>query len=189
MPLFDHFGLIAPFYERAIPPRDAGKMIDALALPVSGALLDAGGGTGRVSASLSGHAGQVIVCDLSLPMLRQAREKNGLTLACAHTERLPFPDETFDRVMMVDALHHVCDQAQTAAELWRVTRAGGRIVIEEPDVRRLAVKLIAVAEKVALMRSRFLPPGGIAALFPSNNASLRIVTDGYNARVIIDKQK
>ena len=59
---------------------------------------------------------------------------------------------------MVDALHHVIHQGQTAREMYRVLKPGGRIVIEEPDIRKFGVKLIAVAEKLLLMRSHFLSP-------------------------------
>jgi len=187
MPLLDHFGLIAPLYERTIRPRDEAKTINALHLPVTGALLDAGGGTGRISGSLRGFAGQIVVSDLSMGMLRQARNKPGLSLSCAYTERLPFPDGSFERVLMVDALHHVCSQAETAAELWRVTRSGGRIVIEEPDVRKWAVKLIAIAEKFLLMRSHLLDPEAIMELFTHRNASVNMSVDGYYVRVTIDK--
>ena len=187
MPLFDHFGFIAPFYERAIPLRDVEKIIRIFGLPVKGALLDAGGGTGRVSKAINGHAGSVFVSDLSLGMLRQASGNDDLHLTCAHTEYLPYPDETFERVIMIDALHHVCDHQETAGELWRVLKKGGRIIIEEPDVRQFSVKLIAIAEKIALMRSHFIPPEQICGLFDYPNASRKIDQDGFNAWITIEK--
>src|SRR3970040_1698460 len=128
------------------------------ALPVSGALLDAGGGTGRVAQFMSGKANPIVVADLSCKMLSEARQKDGLRPVCSHTEKLPFPDETFARIIMVDALHHVCDQRGTVGELWRTLQPGGRLVIEEPDLRLFGVKLLAIAEKLALMRSHFLSP-------------------------------
>ena len=75
----DHFGVIAPFYDRLIPPREPEQMIKLLGLPISGLLLDVGGGTGRVTHSLRGLASQLIVADLSIDMLLQGAEKQGLT--------------------------------------------------------------------------------------------------------------
>jgi hypothetical protein len=49
MPIFDHFDFLAPLYETFIPPKDPQEMWAMANLPVSGALLDAGGGTGQVA--------------------------------------------------------------------------------------------------------------------------------------------
>jgi len=81
-----------------------------------------------VAEALRPHIGSVIVADASRGMLAQARQKD-LAAASADTERLPFPDESFDRVLMVDALHHVVHQGETVCELYRVLKQGGRLVI------------------------------------------------------------
>ena len=100
---------------------------------------------------------------------------------------MPFADGYFDCVLMVDALHHVADQAQTASELWRVIKPGGRIVIQEPDIRKFAVKLIAIAEKLALMRSHFLDGDAISSLFPFDGADVEIHAEDFNVWVIVKK--
>ena len=112
----------------------------------------------------------------------------GLRPVCSGSESLPFADNSFERVIMVDALHHVIDQAHTAREMFRVLKPGGLLVIEEPDIRTFGVKLIAIAEKLLWMRSHFLAPDQIVKLF----ASLRVgkssikIADG-TAWVIIEK--
>jgi len=188
MNLIDHFGLLAPVYERFIKPKPPEWLWKIADLPTEGALLDAGGGTGRVAQFMVNKASSVVVADLSINMLQQANCKSRLHTVCSHTETLPFPDNHFSRVIMVDALHHVCDQAATAKEMWRVLEPGGRIVIEEPDVREIPVKLIALAEKVALMRSHFLTPLEIISLFPPKLATCRIEIDRPNTWVIVDKK-
>lgn len=187
MPIIDHFDFLAPFYDRVISLQSVEKLVDLVGLPISGALLDAGGGTGRVTQALQGLASSLVVADLSVGMLRQATEKDGLQTVCSHTERLPFPDESFERVIMVDALHHVCDHDETAQELWRVLKPGGRIVIEEPDIRDFAVKLVALAEKLTLMRSHFISPPRIKDLFLRMDARARVESQGSNAWVVVDK--
>ena len=60
------------------------------------------------------------------------------------------------------------------------------MVIEEPDLRTFPVKLIAVAEKLALMRSHFLAPAQIAALLPPE-AKARVESEEHTAWVIAEK--
>jgi demethylmenaquinone methyltransferase/2-methoxy-6-polyprenyl-1,4-benzoquinol methylase len=183
--MFDHFDFIAPFYDRAIPFSRVDAMLRHVNLPHHGLLLDAGGGTGRVATALRPHVQNVIVADVSAGMLSQSRQK-GLPALLTPSERLPFAEGTFPRILMVDALHHVFNQRETIAELWRVLQPGGRLVIEEPDVRTLIVKFVAIAEKLALMRSHFLSPPQIVALFPAG-AKVRVEVEGYNAWVIAEK--
>jgi ubiquinone/menaquinone biosynthesis C-methylase UbiE len=187
MPFLDHFGLIAPYYDRMVQKPQVEKLIKYVDLPVTGLILDAGGGTGRVGEALACQASRVVIVDLSTKMLQQARSKDGLDLVCSFTEKLPFNDESFERVLMVDALHHVINQAESIHELLRVAKRGGRVVIVEPDARRLAGKLVALGEKLLLMRSHFLTAGQISELF-GENAIPRIVDDGFNVWVTVDKR-
>lgn len=183
--MFDHFDLLAPFYDRAMPFSRLELMLKMVALPVDGLLLDAGGGTGRIASALRPYVRQALVADFSAGMLVQAKRK-GLSAIHTPAEHLPFASGTFERIIMVDALHHVLNQAETIAELWRILRPGGRLVIEEPDVRTLIVKIVAIGEKLALMRSHFLSPPKIAALFPPQ-AKIKIETEDYTAWVIVEK--
>jgi ubiquinone/menaquinone biosynthesis C-methylase UbiE len=187
MRIFDHFDLIASIYETFIKPKEPAVLLRLADLPASGALLDAGGGTGRVTQFLKGRANPLVVVDLSCKMLSEARQKGGLNPVCSQTEKLPFADQTFARIIMVDALHHVYDQRRTLNELWRALQPGGRIVIEEPDVSTLSGKFIAVAEKLVLMRSHFLPIADIAACFGDKTAQTRVEVDGSTAWVVVDK--
>ena len=188
MPIIDHFGLLAPLYEIFIPSKDPEELSMLADLPTSGALLDAGGGTGRVAQFMLEKANHVVVADLSCKMLAEASQKEGLQSVCSPTETLPFSDNSFQRIIMVDALHHVANHQITINELWRLLAPGGIIVIEEPDMRTFSVKLIALAEKLALMRSHFLPPLQIAALFNFPNACLEIKNNKSTVYIIAKKQ-
>ena len=185
--MFDHFGLLAPIYEKFIRASHPEALDELAELAIGGPLLDVGGGTGRVSQFLIDRAQPVVIADLSLKMLRQTQLKHDLRPVCSHSEKLPFPDDYFERVIMVDALHHVCDQQQTADELWRVVKPGGRIIIEEPDINRGLVKLVALGEKIALMRSHFLSPPEIVMLFAPYPTQPVIHPDGHIVRIVIDK--
>ena len=185
---FNHFDFLAPFYERFIKPIDPIKLRSLLKLPVSGNLLDVGGGTGRISNNLKDSFTSIVIADTSFGMLTQARSKKSLFVLCSKSEELPFEEGLFDRVIMVDALHHVNDYKVTAEELWRVVKPGGRIVIEEPDIRTLPVKVTAIVEKLALMRSHFISPEKICRIFSYHNAYPHIEREGYTSWIVIDKK-
>jgi len=183
---FDHFSFFAPYYDRAIPFKALDALLSRGNFSGHEFVLDAGGGTGRIASAVKPFVKDVIVADLSDGMLRQAVGK-GLAGLLAPVEALPFPGEVFDRILMIDALHHVYNQCDTAFELWRVLRPGGMIIVEEPDVRTLAVKMVALAEQAARMRSHFLPPPEIAGLFRKFSPDVKIESEGFNSWVIARK--
>jgi ubiquinone/menaquinone biosynthesis C-methylase UbiE len=187
MPL-DHFDLVAGLYDRAGKFTPTEPLLGLLSLRPNNRLLDAGGGTGRVAVTLREMAGEVIVVDMSSGMLRRAAEK-GLPSVLAPAEFLPFASASMDRVIMVDALHHVKSQRLTISALWRVLAPGGRIVIIEPDIRKMSVKLIAVMEKMLLMRSHFLSGDAIASLFSNLGAKMRVVYYEMNVLIVAEKTK
>jgi ubiquinone/menaquinone biosynthesis C-methylase UbiE len=179
MPVFDHFAAIAPLYARVTYSK-VGIMREIAELPVRGRLLDVGGGTGRVSSAIRDLVDEVVVADVSFGMLDKA-----LKPVCGGSESLPFADDSFERVIMVDALHHVIRHADSAREIFRVLKPGGLLVIEEPDIRTFGVKLIALAEKLLLMRSHFLTPDKIVNLFFDGEKCIR-AEDG-TAWVVVKK--
>ncbi len=187
MPLIDHFSLLAPYYERLIHAPDLERLSGLAGLPAAGRLLDAAGGTGRVSRGLAGRVPHIALADLSLKMAQQAGEQGALEAVCAPAESLPFSSGSFERVIMVDAFHHVADQRQTAAELWRVLKPGGRIVVQEPDIHLPVVKAIALGEKLLLMRSHFLPGEKIAELFQFPSAIISSVYAEHDVWVVVSK--
>ena len=179
---FDHFDVIAPIYAR-VTYSSLNKMCELAALPVKGRLLDVGGGTGRVASALRDLVDEIVIADVSMGRLKQTLRAT-LQPVCAFSESLPFPSNSFERIIMVDALHHVVHQPATANEMFRVLKPGGRIIIEEPDIRSFGVKLIALAEKLLLMRSHFLSPQQIADLF--KNAEIH--AEDSSAWVVVTKQ-
>ena len=185
-PFLDHFALIAPHYDRIFRLRSVAALMRRVAPDSTDRLLDVGGGTGRVAQHFVAHVRQVCVLDSSASMLRQGRRKN-LCIIRGEAERIPFGDDTFERVMMVDTFHHLRDQRVAVHELMRVLRPGGRLVIEEPDIAHWGVKLVAWGEKLALMRSHFYPAAAIRALCEQAGGRAYVERDNYTVWVVVEK--
>ena len=96
-------------------------------------LLDVGTGTGRHALRLAARGAHVTAIDFSENMLAKARAKKGADRVRFEnhdvTQRLPYPDASFDRVLSALVLEHVPDVAAFLRELGRVTRPDGRIVV------------------------------------------------------------
>jgi demethylmenaquinone methyltransferase/2-methoxy-6-polyprenyl-1,4-benzoquinol methylase len=183
----DHFDLVAPIYDRFMSKAKTDLLESICALPTSGRLLDAGGGTGRLAMALVGRASQIVVADSSLKMLAQARKKEGLDAVGSMVETLPFPDACFDRILMTDTYNHLADQDASLGQLWRVLAPGGRLVIQEPDLSRFYVRLIALGEKLLRMRSHFVHAEQIVAKLVALGAQARAFKKANVAWVVADK--
>ncbi|MCK4801532.1 MAG: hypothetical protein KAS84_06045, partial [Anaerolineales bacterium] len=70
---------------------------------------------------------------------------------------------------------------------WRVLKPGGRIIIEEPNIQHWGVKLVALGEKIALMRSHFLDPAEITDLFRSFPGEKQTHLENILSWVVIGK--
>jgi ubiquinone/menaquinone biosynthesis C-methylase UbiE len=94
-------------------------------------VLDVGTGAGALALALSPHVAAVVGVDVEPELLARARERApaNATFEEADATRLPFPDASFDLSGSQKTLHHVHRPELAVAELVRVTRPGGRILI------------------------------------------------------------
>ncbi|WP_291993563.1 bifunctional demethylmenaquinone methyltransferase/2-methoxy-6-polyprenyl-1,4-benzoquinol methylase UbiE [Candidatus Accumulibacter sp. ACC003] len=102
-------------------------------------VLDVAGGTGDLALAFSrklGDNGQVWLTDINNAMLTRGRDrlcdKGALVhVAQCDAESLPFPDEYFDCVTVAFGLRNMTHKERALAEMQRVLRAGGRLLVLE----------------------------------------------------------
>jgi demethylmenaquinone methyltransferase/2-methoxy-6-polyprenyl-1,4-benzoquinol methylase len=106
-------------------------------------VLDLAAGTGTSSVALAASGAEVVACDFSLGMLQagqarlnrsdpaRARTRGSVAFAAGDALRLPFADGAFDAVTISFGLRNVHGTQDALAEMRRVTRPGGRLVVCE----------------------------------------------------------
>ena len=104
-------------------------------------VLDLAGGTGDLTARLVprvGRDGSVVLADVNRPMLERGRARlvdrgfaGNVHFARCDAERLPFPDRSFDRVLIGFGLRNVTNQGRALAEMYRVLRPAGMLLVLE----------------------------------------------------------
>lgn len=97
-------------------------------------VLDVACGTGavtRAAVEILDGKGRVCGVDPSEGMLAEARKSVAAEFHTGHAEALPFPDRSFDFLVMGYALRHVADLRRAFAEYRRVLRPGGHLLILE----------------------------------------------------------
>ena len=92
-------------------------------------MLDVGCGTGRLGERLAAAGGRVVGLDLEPSMLAVAAARMAFPLVEGDAHRLPLRSGSVDAAIALAVLEFVADPPSVVAEMWRVTRDGGRIVI------------------------------------------------------------
>jgi SAM-dependent methyltransferase len=110
-------------------------LMDRLALPPQGRLLDVSCGAGEVVQLASAHGLQAAGIDISEVVVRAARQRlgDGAQLSVSAGEYLPFPAGAFDFVTNIGSLEHFDDPARGVREMARVLSQGGRAFILVPN--------------------------------------------------------
>jgi SAM-dependent methyltransferase len=121
---------------RGLPPRALASVVDLLGreLRDRGTALELGAGTGRIALPLASTGLPLVGVDLSMSMLERLRENAGghppFPVAVADATRLPFGPATFGAAYAVHVLHLIPGWRTALAELVRVVRPGGVVLLD-----------------------------------------------------------
>jgi glycogen(starch) synthase len=126
-----------PFFRiYAKKKRDTVAILNSSKYPK--AILDIGGGMGRLSLALARLAqNEVVLTDISVDMLRSAGEQtetpDNLRMVNGDAHLLPFTDHSFDYVIALDLLCHLHRPQKALREFHRVLRVNGRLILDSTN--------------------------------------------------------
>ena len=164
---------------KAAVQHEKARSYEFLALQQGNSVLEAGCGPATDTIALAGvvgPTGTVVGIDFDPEMIAQARERtrvaglgDRVTHLVADATALPFDDATFDASRCERLFQHVQDPAAVLAEMTRVTRPGGRVVVFDTDHATVVVDSTEPEITERLMRFRldtmFTNPGSGRQLY------------------------
>ncbi|MGE3175230.1 MAG: ubiquinone/menaquinone biosynthesis methyltransferase [Planctomycetota bacterium] len=137
------FAEVADGYDRANRVLSLGidvlwrrRAIAAAGLRAGERVLDVCAGTGDLAIAMARRGARVVGADFCAPMLVHAHRKGGAAAGrpaflCGDAMRLPFADGGFDLATVAFGIRNVEDPVAAMAEMARVVRPGGRVVVLE----------------------------------------------------------
>ena len=139
--------------------------------------LDAGAGTGALAFALAPLVREVVAVELVPEMIERGRAMapSNVTFVEGDIEKLDFPRASFDLAGTLRTLHHIARPELVIAELTRVTRPGGTLLVVDqiaPNDPLAAFDLNAFEQARDPSHTRTLADVDLRQLFESNNLVL-----------------
>jgi SAM-dependent methyltransferase len=131
---------LAAQFDQIINPYDLQRRLEVLIEEFLGeedlagqVVLDAGCGAGQGTGKLLARGAQVIALDLGPDLVALTRARHGVPAVVGDLMQLPFPDDHFRYIFSSEVIEHTPQSAQALAELYRVLRPGGHLVLSTPN--------------------------------------------------------
>ena len=140
--------------------------------------LDVGAGTGAFAFAIAPRVGSVVAVEIDEELAARARRDapSNVEVVVGDGEHLPFAAASFDLAATLRVLHHTRRPELLVAELARVTRRGGTILVADqlaPVDPLAALELTRFEHARDPTTTRVLADGDLRALFDANDLVLR----------------
>lgn len=180
-----HFDEVAAGYDDSLPAHVVEHYLRkrtsfVLERCPGGSALDVGCGTGALAARLDGVGFEVVGVDSSQGMLRELeRRAPSIRAVRGSGTDLPFADDRFDLVLSVAVMHHIADAGdvgRTLAEMVRVARPGGQVLVWDHNPRNPYWRLLMARMPQDTGEERLIPEGELVAGLRAGGAEPSFVT-------------
>ena len=107
-------------------------MVEALQIQPGDTVMDLAAGTGTSTSAIAREGARVVAADFSLGMMSEGRRRGApVPFVGADGQHLPFATDSFDAAVISFGLRNVHEPRMALAEMVRVVRPGGRVVVCE----------------------------------------------------------
>jgi demethylmenaquinone methyltransferase/2-methoxy-6-polyprenyl-1,4-benzoquinol methylase len=178
---FNHLGWLFKYLGPVAYPKGAIAALCDFLRPVSShaSLLDLGAGTGVLSEFAYGCRRDLhfVAIDPAEGMLKYSAEY--IHTHTASAEAIPFEAESFEAVLIGEALHHFQAPEKAIREIVRVLKSGGRLFIYEFDPSTFMGGSLCMAEKLLGEPGHFYAPEVLKELLESHGFSVLVNRYGW----------
>lgn len=166
------FSLMAPIYDFVAGFRPTVDLAAYLPDGESFSLLDLGGGTGSLEA-IPPACETYVILDRNHGMLAQKARLPEAFRVRGTSHQAPWSDNTWDVVLLRDALHHMGPAGVVLEEIQRLLRPGGRLILEEFNPTTPMGWTTSKLEWLMGLGSQFYPPDEMKGLLRDAGFSIQ----------------
>lgn len=152
---------------------------DAASINEDEVVVDIGGGTGFLANHICNSCNTVYVLDESEKMLSRVEDRGNVKIIKGNALSTPFDNGSIDTVIMSDVFHHIKEQEELIAEISRILKDSGKIVIMDFHKNHIRTRLLRVFEFILFGRLFFRTKDEIKVLLEKHFHISKVYDKGY----------